>query len=251
MSQQYKAVAEILKGAMASINVILVGSEDEMHRVKLTQTLQREADYILLVTGAGDITDNAGPVLGPATTIGGKPISKLPRITERDLRPSDDAVLSLKEQVEDALHYFSPGGSSAGILANMPDLVVRGVAKKAGLKVTKDQPKELTVEFIDEIKAALLEKGLTKHAEPAGPLTEEDISLVAEKIEEATEEVNKKKAQTEEVATDEEAAEFGKNAAKDLYDMIKDVKPGQTDQPKIEEPKSEESKPDPKKKAGK
>lgn len=161
MSQQYKAAAEVIKGAIVTLNAILVGPEDEMHRLKLSQSLQHEADYLLLVTGAGDLTENKDAVvLGPATTIGGRPIAKLPRITERDLKPSDDAVLNLKEQVESALVYFGPDSDAAGILANIPDLVVRGVAKKAGLKVTKDQPKELTVEFIDEIKAALLAKGL-------------------------------------------------------------------------------------------
>jgi hypothetical protein len=164
MSQQYKAAAKVIEGAIASINAILVGPEDEMHRLKLSQSLQREADYLLLVTGAGDLNENKDAViLGPATTIGGRPISKLPRITERDLKPSDDAVLNLKEAVENAVVYFGPDSDSAGILANIPDLVIRGVAKKAGLKVTKEQPKELTVEFIDEIKAALLAKGLVSN----------------------------------------------------------------------------------------
>lgn len=160
MSQQYKAAAAILTGAITTINAILNHSDDELHRLKLIQSLQREADYLLLVTGAGDLSESTGSVLGPATTIGGRPIGKLPRITERDLRPADDAVLNLKEEVESALFYFGPNSSSAGILANMPDLVIRGVAKKAGLTVSKDNPKELTVEFIDEIKGALLAKGL-------------------------------------------------------------------------------------------
>jgi hypothetical protein len=155
MSNQYQAAAEVLKGAIAALNAILTKPEDEMHRIKITQTLQREADYLVLVTGAGDVTENKGSVLGPATTIGGKAIAKLPRITERELRPSDDKVLDLKEQVESALVYFGPDADSAGILANLPDIVIRGVAKKAGLQVTKQKPEILTVEFVDQIKTAV------------------------------------------------------------------------------------------------
>lgn len=163
MSNQYQAAAEVLKGAIAALNAILTKPEDEMHRIKLTQSLQREADYLLLVTGAGDVTENLGTVLGNATTIGGKPIAKLSRITERDLRPSDDKVLDLKDQVESALVYFGPHSDSAGILANIPDIVIRGVAKKVGLQVTKQKPEILTVEFINQIKTALEEKELVPY----------------------------------------------------------------------------------------
>jgi hypothetical protein len=178
MSKQYHAAAEVIKGAITALNAILTEPEDELHRLKLGQTLQREADYLLLITGAGDATENKGSVLGPATTIGGKPIGKLPRITERDLRPSDDKVLALKDQVEAALLYFGPNGSSEGILANIPDMIIRGVAKKAGLHATKQDPELLTVEFIDQIKEALLEKGLVESKE-APKLTTEQFETIS------------------------------------------------------------------------
>lgn len=233
MSKHYQAAAEIIKGAIASINAILTDPEDEMHRLKLSQSLQREADYLLLVTGAGDVADNTGTVLGPATTIGGKPISKIPKITQRDLRPSDDKVLQLQEDVESALVYFGPDSDSGGILANIPDLIIRGVARKAGLQVTKQKPEILTVEFIDQIKEAVAK--LPKRIETNVTLTDEDVERLAEAI--------TRPVSPADVATtdDLEAHEFAADSTQELIDMVKAID---------SEPK-QEAKPDTKKKTGK
>lgn len=166
MSQQYKAAAAILKGAQASIEAILIHPEDEMHRLRLFNDLQRSHDQLLLLTGTGDLENQQGTVLGPAKTIGGRPIKNMPKITEADLTPSDDKVLQLKQRVESALEYFGPYANSEGILANIPDIVIRGVAKKAGLQVTKDEPKEITAEFIEEVKAALSKKSTSENNAP-------------------------------------------------------------------------------------
>lgn len=178
--QQYKAIAALLQATKEGVNNLLSAPEDELHRLNITQQLQQLSDRLLLITGAGDMGQTQTTVLGPAKTIGGKPIGKLPRITERDLRPSDDKVLALKDQVEAALQYFNPKASSEGILANIPDIVIRGVAKKAGMKVTKDEPKEITVEFIEEIKAALLAAG--ERIETGDKLTMADVEKLAEAI---------------------------------------------------------------------
>lgn len=177
---KFKAAADILLAAKSQINVILTGEDAELHRLRLEQSLQREADYILLVTGSGDIQSNTGvPVLGPAQTIGGKPISKIRKIQEADLLPSDDKVLNLKQQVESALVYFGPDSDPAGILVNIPDQVIRGVAKKAGFAVTKEDPKIITVEFIEQVKAALNKEGgdasIGKSSEPVETESKEPI----------------------------------------------------------------------------
>jgi hypothetical protein len=244
MSNQYRAVAAILGQAITSINAILTCSEDEMHRIRVTNNLQREADQLLLLTGTGDLTTGETSVLGPAKTIGGKPIKQQRRFTEADLVPSDDKVFNLKQQVENAVTYFGPDASAEGILVNIPDLIIRGVAKKAGLKVTKDEPKELTVEFIEEVKEALAL--LPKLIEIGKKLTEDDVIKLADAIMKPVTAESIKAEETDKNATDAEAAEFGMSAAKDLYDMIKEVK---AEEPKQETKPKQET--DLKKKAGK
>lgn len=161
MSHQYKAVAAVLKSTITSINEILKDPADEMHRIRITGDLQRQHDQLLLLTGAGDLETGQSAVLGPAKTIGGKPIAKQRRFTADDMIPADDKVNNLRKQVDAAVGYFGPDASAEGILANIPELLIRGVAKKAGLQVTKDEPKDITVEFIEKIKEALAAAGIT------------------------------------------------------------------------------------------
>lgn len=181
MSQQYKAVAAILQQAITSVNAILNSPDDELHRLSVTNDLERSHNKLLLLTGTGDLEAQQSVVLGPAKTIGGQPIKKLRTFTEADLVPSDDKVFKLKQDIEDALVYFGEDLNNGSILANIPDMIIRGVAKRAGLKVTKDQPKELTLEFIDDVKAALRDAGLIQRREPAPALTEEELQALAKK----------------------------------------------------------------------
>lgn len=242
MSTQYKAVAAVLQQAITSINAILTSPEDEMHRIRIANRLQMETDQLLLLTGAGDLTTGQPAVLGPATTIGGKKIGKLRKFTEADLVPSDDKVFDLKQQVENAVMYFGPDANAEGILANIPELIIRGMAKKAGLKVTKDEPKELTVEFIEMIKDALsIQNGTKTPDETKGRFSVEAL----EEIKNAINETKSTPAETilpaDEMKAPVSEAENGK------------VEQPAGEQPKTEEPK-QETKPketDPKKKTGK
>jgi hypothetical protein len=196
-TSKYQAVSDVLKAAQSQINVLLSDNEDELHRLHIVQVLQQQSNRILLITGTGDLSAQQTTTLGPARTIGGKPIEKVRRFAESDLVPADDKVYQLKKNVKSALLYFGPNASAEGILANIPELIIRGVAKKAGLQVTKDEPKELTVEFIDQIKVALLAKGLTKPFDPKGPLTEEEISLLGQNVKEVFKEAEDEKATQE------------------------------------------------------
>jgi hypothetical protein len=241
MSQQYKAVAAILKNTIASINELLNDPQDELHKLSITNDLQRTHDKLLLLTGTGDLESGKSTVLGPAKTIGGVAISKQRRFTEADLVPSDDKVFKLKQDIDAALVYFNPNASAEGILTNMPDLIIRGVAKKAGLKVSKDEPKELTVEFIEEVKQALEDAGLTQRKEPAPALTKEELSDLEQRIKEATE-----GSQGEMVAP---VASVNLNEVKEV--VMETIPPIPVAEPETIDPSKQETKPDPKKKAGK
>jgi len=168
-------VAEILKEASDDIGIILKNPEDELHKLKLQQGLKRMADQIILITGSGDLENTAPVTLGPAKTIGGRSIEQIPKFTEADLAPSDDKVLQLKKDVESAYNDFA-SISAEEILAGYTDLVIRGVAKKLGMKVTKDNPASISIDFINEIKSKLVPKELEIPALPTIPEKEPDVS---------------------------------------------------------------------------
>ncbi len=246
MSHQYKAVAAVLKSTITSINEILKDPADEMHRIRITGDLQRQHDQLLLLTGAGDLETGQSAVLGPAKTIGGKPIAKQRRFTADDMIPADDKVNNLRKQVDAAVGYFGPDASAEGILANIPELLIRGVAKKAGLQVTKDEPKDITVEFIEKIKEALAAAGIK------GEHTDDDDD--EDKDDAADSNLSAMAGATlkEDLNKGLEEAIMGGDPMAPVGDGMMATKQAETpkEQPKAEEPK-QETKSDPKKKTGK
>lgn len=128
-----------------------------MHRMRIATNLRRDADYIKLITGSGDIDAPAPTMLPPAKTFGGKPLRQLRTFTEDDLIASDDKVHQLRKQVEAAEKLFIEEQDPAALIASLTDVVIRGVAKKAGLPFSlKDVPK-VTPEFVAEIQAKVKE----------------------------------------------------------------------------------------------
>jgi hypothetical protein len=246
MSHQYKAVAAILKNTIASINEILKDPADELHRIRITNDLQLQHDRLLLITGSGDLETGQPAVLGPAKTIGGKPIAKQRRFTADDMIPADDKVHNLRKQVDAAVLYFGVEASAEGILANIPELIIRGVAKKAGLKVTKDEPKEITVEFIEKIKEVVAAAGLKGEAADDEDDEEELVETDIENLDSIA------KAAIEEQLNEGLAnAIMGGDPTAPVGDgMMTKQAEAPKEQPKADEPK-QENKPDPKKKTAK
>lgn len=153
----YKNVAQILASARDAINQELQNDSDASHhRLKLEASLNREIEYINLLTGIGDVVPDKKPAIGPATTMGGQSIKRPPaKQTSEDLEPEPRAVVELKARVEALWNTFVTRDSKE-ILKEVDDTTIRGIAKKAKMKVTKQDPEEITLKFIDEIKDAIL-----------------------------------------------------------------------------------------------
>jgi hypothetical protein len=158
--QQHEQVVDILSDTKEKIKALLSNPEDANHSLKITSSIQREIDYISLVTGvAGNEATASTPtnLMPPAQTLFGDPLevnTKAAPVTNDELKPEAVKVDNLKAAVIEASKTFLTTESS-DIIANMDDLVIRGVAKKYNMPVTKDEPARLTIEFIEEIKAAI------------------------------------------------------------------------------------------------
>lgn len=103
-----------------------------------------------------------GEIFGTVTKLKGqdfKPGEKpsAPKVPEKIKSADEIAAEELKEKV-DALEPLFTKIESDKILDEHSDLVIRGVAKRAGLPVTEDNPKKIDVKYIDQIKKALTEK---------------------------------------------------------------------------------------------
>lgn len=153
----FRNVVEILQECKDHINLEMADMPDsEHHRLKLQADLNRNIEYINLLTGIGDTRPDEKVIVGPATTMGGQPIKRPPaKITSEDLEPEPRKVVELKARVEALWHTFVTRDSKE-ILKEVDDTTIRGVAKKAKMKVTKDDPEVITLQFVEEVKDAIL-----------------------------------------------------------------------------------------------
>lgn len=153
----HKNVIAILKKAQSDIASELSGPQDQNHALRIHAILEKEINHLGLLTGTHDGSTAPTAKLQPATHILGEEIKAPVAATKPDLEPAAAEVETLKQRVEEAYPKFL-NDTSKDIAKDWEDIVVRGVAKKAGLKVTKDEPKTITIKFVEEIKAAILEK---------------------------------------------------------------------------------------------
>lgn len=158
MANKYQQVADLLRESAKEVKVILADSQDEMHSIKITNDLERLASYIVLITGSGDTSATEIPVLGPAKTIGGVPIKKVRRFTADELVPSDDKKHELKQAVESAIFYFKIDRTPESLIAQIPDLVIRGLAKKVGMPWSAKDIKVVSPEYVAEIQEKVKEQ---------------------------------------------------------------------------------------------
>lgn len=153
----YKQVIDILAGAKKTIESLLPHPQDEHNRLKITSDLERNIKYVSLLTNTPSVHDEAPVVLGPAKTIGGKKISVNQKVKLSDLEPNEQKVNVLRGKVEESYGRFLKM-ETLHIKNEFKDNVIRGVAKKAMMKVNKEDPETITLEFIEEIKENIREQ---------------------------------------------------------------------------------------------
>lgn len=109
-----------------------------------------------------------------ARTIMGQPVPEKTPIVEQvaAIQPTADDLSKLREDVAKAYESF-PSLSNKEIRNTLSDLELRGVARKAGLHVTKTEPAHITEEFLNQIREAIHAKAehaeAVKKAEQAAP----------------------------------------------------------------------------------
>jgi hypothetical protein len=177
----YQKVIDLLAETKKQLAPLLTRKEDEHHRLKLESDLQRNITYLSLLTTATDPSASITPEkLGPAKTIAGKPIVVNERVKVEDLEPHAEKVQVLRNKVEAAYPRFLKMESQF-ILNEFEENVIRGVAKKAKMKVTAEEPEKITLPFIDEIKENI--KLMAQRDQDMNKLKEEsaNVSVTEEK----------------------------------------------------------------------
>lgn len=165
----FQKVIEILADAKRQVAQELAGMDEASHHsIKVQADLQRNIEYLNLLTSTNIVgglvpQGSATEPLGPATTIGGQDIKRpASKPTAEDLEPGPRQVTELRASVEAQWDLF-PTRDSKEILKEVPEMVIRGLAKKAKMiGITKENPETITLPFIEEVKdAILMEKART------------------------------------------------------------------------------------------
>jgi hypothetical protein len=155
MNQIAEAVG-LLSAVKEQLKTILTDPEHEHHALKIQSDLQRQLEYLNLITGAGIVTSPTMTKLAEATTIAGQPIKFVGKKQVFDVTPEEVAVQSLKDKANRAYAGFLNEDSKT-IRKEYDDTVIRAVAKKAGMKhVTMDEPEVIDMAFIDTVKAEIV-----------------------------------------------------------------------------------------------
>jgi hypothetical protein len=153
----YQQVIDLLAGVKKTIGLLLTGKDDEHHRLKLQADLDRNITYLSLLTNTPNRHEDEPTRLQPATTIGGKKIVRNQKVVRADLEPNEQRVQVLRQKVESAYSRFL-NMEDLFILNEFEENVIRGVAKKAKMRVTKEDPETITLRFIAEIKDNIREQ---------------------------------------------------------------------------------------------
>lgn len=154
---KYQQVIDLLTETKQKISALLTDKNDEHHRLKLEADLQRDITYLSLLTNTQATNGQMdAPTFGPAKTIAGKPIPTKEQVNREQLEPNEEKVQVLRNKVEAAYNTFLTTESLV-ILREYEENVIRGVAKKAKMKVTREEPETITLAFVEEIKQNIIE----------------------------------------------------------------------------------------------
>lgn len=169
-------IVHVLSGVKDFIDKLLTKEEHQHHKIKLMSDLQRNMEYISLITGAGDVAPTAIKRLPQATTIAGQPIRFTGKKRDFDVTPEETAVNSLKDRV-DMIYPSFLTMDSKDIRKNVDDSVIRGVAKKAKMfGISKDSPAEIDIAFIDKVKGKIIENEQFKQEQEESKVEQEIAS---------------------------------------------------------------------------
>lgn len=151
-------VQDILVDTREQVNTLLANSSD-MLRVSFVTKFDQMINQIGFVNGYGAlVTTPKKNVLQPLTEFMGEPMVKKisKKVTTAMLSPEDERKQQFKKDVEDLTVAFH-SLTNEQILESYKNnsIVIRGVAKNAGLEKFRPEEVQITTSFLDDIRTAL------------------------------------------------------------------------------------------------
>lgn len=169
------AVIDLLDKTREEVEQLLSAKEHTLFKTRVVSDLKKQCNFLRARSGMpllGDTRKRFGPI----------PLEEKPAEESVQL-PSTKALEAEELQKEvNAVYEGFVERENDDILDSVSDLVIRGVAKKAGMQVSQTEPEKLNAAFVDQIKEAIKEKAKTDTLidDPKKALQEEYDKLKAE-----------------------------------------------------------------------
>lgn len=154
MAKKNQAVVDLLIATRDKVHSLLSAEEDQHHQLRIDAGITRLIDQYGYMTGA-EVEQKEPRKRGPAKTIAGKAIEKPKPVRTVDTSPKQEQIDELKTKIQ-GLYDTIETIDTKELVSKYDDMVIRGVARKVHMKVTKDEPKKLTFDFVSEVKKEVI-----------------------------------------------------------------------------------------------
>ena len=158
ISDNLKKVVENIQKLKVSTNKLLSGDEYGMINLSFNADIDRMINRFGFLAGI-DVSSPKPEDHPPVTNFMGEDINAPVEIDPEDIKPGEEekqAFLAKVEKLYNELDTIAPEGIINSYTLPEDKLVLRGVAKRAGVDGYED--KEITVDFIEEISKAIKSK---------------------------------------------------------------------------------------------
>jgi hypothetical protein len=157
MDTEIKIAIEKINSFRQELADILPNHENlQIRASNVLQTLENGFKHVIGMPLTEDV-NSGGFTPTPITNVLGDDVTHKAPIAVKDIIPTDADKEALRQQALEAYDTFVDRDEKV-ILESLDEIVIRAVAKRAGMAVTSTDPERVGLEFINEIKAAIIAK---------------------------------------------------------------------------------------------
>jgi hypothetical protein len=209
-----REAAMIVDQCKSDVAALLNAPENEYTKIHAEASLNKLSARLHHLAGSVPAGADKPTEFEPITNFMGEPIVPAGILSADDLEPGEAdrmAFVARVEKLEAEIETISPAGIINSYTTAEDQLVLRGVAKRAGVEDFEDA--EITEAFIESIVAGIKEK---RAAEALDAKVEAEIAALAQESEAQESEAQESEAQESEAQESEsESGEAGKTKKKD------------------------------------
>lgn len=150
------AVIDLLDKTSEKVASLFAAKEHALFKTRVMSDLKKHSNFLRARSGMALLPETRKR-FGQIEQEEVSPQEQLPPLPNTKALEAEE----LQKEVNAVYEGFTEREND-DILDSIPELVIRGVAKKAGLQVTQTEPEKINSAFVNQIKEAIIEKAKTE-----------------------------------------------------------------------------------------